>query len=184
VGIFDATRQAAASDFTRLDKVVVMDRGGQGLLRRRRTTRNAPAARTHDGRSLVEGDAFRTTVRYNGTAAMVAVGGDLDPATAPLLGPLIEAIVGLGQRHVVVDVSDVAFIDGAGLRAMESLAELPTVTLIRFSAPVQRLVTQFSINPHLRDASASLDDPAGPNRNAHPTRATGRSSREDVADVR
>jgi hypothetical protein len=82
----------------------------------------------------------------------------------------------------VIDVNDVTFIDGQGLRALETLADLPTVTLIRLSAPVQRL-TRFSLNPNLRDALASVDEPALiPQPSPHgPTRPSPRDGAADLS---
>jgi anti-anti-sigma factor len=134
-------------------EVVVMDAARQKLLGRQRAAHNA-----EDERFITEGPVFQTTVRYNGTVAVVAVSGELDPSTAPLVVASVEALVRLGQRHLVVDLDDVTFIDGEGLSALESIADLPSVTLVRLSAPVLQLATRFSPNPNLRDAYAPLSN--------------------------
>ena len=133
-----------------------MDVGRQGPSRGRQAAGNDPAAGVDDEGSSSEGSEFKAVVRFNGTVAMVAVAGELDPATGPLLVASVDAVVRLGQRHVVVDLDEVDFMDGAGLKALEFLADRPTVTLIRFSDTVQRLATRFSPSPNLRDASASV----------------------------
>jgi anti-anti-sigma factor len=132
-------------------EVVVMDAERQELLGRQRAASNA-----EDERFITEGPVFQTAVRYNGTVAVVAVSGELDPSTAPLIVASVEALVRLGQRHLVVDLDDVTFIDGEGLSALEAIADLPSVTLVRLSASVLRLATRFSRNPNLRDAYAPL----------------------------
>jgi hypothetical protein len=101
-----------------------------------------------------------TTVRFSGGVAAVAVGGDVDPVTAPLLVASIDAMVKQGQRHVVVDLNDVVFIDGAGLGGLESIAGLPAVTFIRFSPPVRHLVSQFGRSPNVHDAAAQTEPEA------------------------
>jgi len=130
-----------------------MDVGSEGssLDRNRSRTRTAEGERQ---RVVTGGSAITTTVRYDGGVAVVAVRGDLDPATAPLLVASVDAMVRKGQRHVVVDLSDVTFIDGAGLAGLESIADLPAVTFIRFSTRVRQLVSQFGLAPNLHDAAA------------------------------
>ena len=46
---------------------------------------------------------------------VVAVGGDLDLATAPRLRSVIGEHMGLGCRHVVVDFGNADFIDSTGM---------------------------------------------------------------------
>jgi len=136
--------------------------GGKGPSGGTNWTRRA--AEAERDRPVTEGSAFTTTVRYNGGIALVAVSGELDPATAPLLIASIHAMVGQGQRHIVVDLDDVVFIDGAGLGGLESIATLPAVTLIRFSPPVRQLVSQFSQTSDLHDAATETgqEAPGGP----------------------
>jgi len=96
-----------------------MDVGRQGPSRGRQAAGNDPAAEVDDEGSSSEGSEFKAVVRFNGTVAMVAVAGELDPATGPLLVASVDAVVRLGQRHVVVDLDEVDFMDGAGLKALE-----------------------------------------------------------------
>jgi len=128
-----------------------MNAGSQDLLSRQRAARNA-----EDERFIIEGPAFQTAVRYNGPVAVMAVSGELDPSTAPLIVASVEVLVRLGQRHLVVDLDEVTFIDGEGLTALESIADLQSVTLVRLSAPVRQLASSSSRNPNLRDAYTSV----------------------------
>lgn len=48
----------------------------------------------------------------------LAVGGELDLATAAQFRTSIGALLGTGCRHVVVDLSEVTFLDSSGLGAL------------------------------------------------------------------
>jgi anti-sigma B factor antagonist len=48
----------------------------------------------------------------------LAVGGELDIATASQFRTSIGALLGTGCRHVVVDLSEVTFVDSSGLGAL------------------------------------------------------------------
>ena len=48
----------------------------------------------------------------------LAVAGELDIATAAQFRTSIGALLGTGCRHVVVDLSDVLFVDSSGLGAL------------------------------------------------------------------
>lgn len=64
-------------------------------------------------------DDFRVDTTSDGPVASVAVGGELDAATAPVLD---EAIRKLDRddlvREVTVDLGDVGFIDSSGLSVL------------------------------------------------------------------
>lgn len=53
--------------------------------------------------------------RVNADTRVVSVTGDVDLFTAPELRQRLFAAVGRGTRRVVVDLSEVTFIDSAGL---------------------------------------------------------------------
>lgn len=50
--------------------------------------------------------------------AVLRLHGDLDPHTAPFLADAVKGRIEAGDRTVVLDLSDVSFIDSSGLRAM------------------------------------------------------------------
>jgi anti-anti-sigma factor len=66
---------------------------------------------------------LQVDVRRERGVAVVAVGGELDAATVPLLqGPLSETLA--GGADVVLDLSDCGFLDSTGLHAIiEARAE-------------------------------------------------------------
>jgi anti-anti-sigma factor len=80
----------------------------------------------------------------------VIVGGQLDTATAADLARLVERVLVNGTaRHIVIDVSGVAFIDLHGLRALEKLVAnlgapsavdvVPGAALVRLRSVLQRV---------------------------------------------
>ena len=90
-----------------------------------------------------------TVARSHGVDHVI-VGGQLDTATATDLAGLVEHVLVNGtDRHVVVDVSGVAFIDLHGLRGLEELvAQLgarsaadvgPGAALVRLRNALQRV---------------------------------------------
>lgn len=49
---------------------------------------------------------------------VVSASGDLDMSAAPGLGRVLAGVVHDGARHVVVDLSDVGFVDSSGLAVL------------------------------------------------------------------
>ncbi len=77
-------------------------------------------------------------------ALLLALYGELDLATAPLLQRKLEMIASQRPAHVVVDLSGLQFLDSTGLHALVSVhrgwsAEGRTFTLIRGPRAVQRV---------------------------------------------
>jgi anti-sigma B factor antagonist len=53
---------------------------------------------------------------------VLAVGGDLDLVTAPLLTDAARGLIDAGQRDVVVDARELGFCDSSGLTAFVGIA--------------------------------------------------------------
>src|SRR5688572_28962397 len=75
--------------------------------------RKTPASSAPD----VLGDGLKTEVRRLDGTVVVAVHGDVDLASAPELWATVEGAVSAGDR-LVLDVSNVAFIDSSGLAVL------------------------------------------------------------------
>ena len=56
--------------------------------------------------------------RRDDGAAVVSLSGELDLATAPQLRQTVGDLMGMGTRHLVVDLEGVEFIDSSGLGAL------------------------------------------------------------------
>jgi anti-anti-sigma factor len=63
-------------------------------------------------------DNFAITARRTGTTTRVVASGELDIATAPALREHIERVLDDDFEIVVVDLSDVSFIDSSGLHTL------------------------------------------------------------------
>jgi anti-anti-sigma factor len=78
-------------------------------------------------------------VRIEGDARVV-VCGELDMATSPQLTTAVES-VGSGSQRVVVDLSDVTFIDSSGISALAlARARLGTVGVVLVLGPASAQV--------------------------------------------
>ena len=82
----------------------------------------------------------------------ICLSGELDLATVPLFEAGLERAGGTGQRAVVLDLGELTFIDGAGLRAVLSAkSERHELALLDGSAPVRRLF-ELTGTEHLLDS--------------------------------
>jgi len=49
---------------------------------------------------------------------VLAVAGELDMASAPVLRDAIDSVLAAGESHLILDLSGVGFLDSAGLRVL------------------------------------------------------------------
>lgn len=61
---------------------------------------------------------FALTVGYVGQQVVVAVRGDVDLLTAPDLAAILTAVTDRGHANVVLDFSELDFLDAAGLQVI------------------------------------------------------------------
>jgi anti-sigma B factor antagonist len=91
---------------------------------------------------------------------MVAIGGELDIATAPQLTACFDEFLSDGLRRLVVDVNQLTFVDASGMRALAVLqvqAEQRLVAVRLSDVPAQARRLMGVIGP-VRDLA--LGDPA------------------------
>ncbi len=60
-------------------------------------------------------DDFTVDARVSGPLAVVTVSGDLDAARAPALREKLQAVIGGGATHIVLDLRRVTFIESVAL---------------------------------------------------------------------
>ena len=91
-----------------------------------------------------DGFGVRIEVGSAGGAAVVAVAGELDMATADRL---VESVAGLPQAHdpIVLDLREVSFLDSSGMRALLDVSDHAdglgrAVGLLQPSTAVTRLL--------------------------------------------
>jgi anti-anti-sigma factor len=113
------------------------------------------------------GDAFGVDLSLRGKRLVASVAGEIDLATAPALVEAIES--GLSKdrlTRVVVDLSEVAFLDSSGLNALVTLEkELGERGVeLRLVSPADRVVRQvFEITclTEILHVVESLDEALG-----------------------
>jgi anti-sigma B factor antagonist len=71
---------------------------------------------------------FSADVIHLDGSAVVAVCGELDIATAPVLCKAVAEILSSHLEEVALDLSGVTFVDVAGLRALVDLQELAVIS--------------------------------------------------------
>jgi anti-sigma B factor antagonist len=86
--------------------------------------------------------AITVTVHPDGASSVVRVSGDVDADTSPTLRAALTPLLQRPLPHTVIfDLSDVSFIDSAGLTVFVSVArDGRTVLLRRPSAVLLRLI--------------------------------------------
>lgn len=62
--------------------------------------------------------AFAVSVDFVETQVVLGVRGEVDLATAPELGALVDAVIGQGYQSVVLDMAELTFMDASGLRVI------------------------------------------------------------------
>jgi anti-anti-sigma factor len=67
---------------------------------------------------LPAGDHFAVGVEEEAEGVVLRVHGELDLATAPVLGRCLEAAQSGGDPHIVLDLGDLAFTDSIGARLL------------------------------------------------------------------
>jgi anti-anti-sigma factor len=66
---------------------------------------------------------FRIDATFAGTEAVLTVHGDIEKGGAFELGSFLDAAIELGNRFVVLNLAQVEFVDGTGLRAIGGAAD-------------------------------------------------------------
>lgn len=105
-------------------------------------------------REHVQPEHLRVEIRHTGDRAIVALRGELDLASAPLLESEIEGGVPDGGA-LVLDLDDLKFIDSTGLRLIlttheRAIANGQEFAVTKGSEQVQRLLTITGVGEHLR----------------------------------
>jgi anti-anti-sigma factor len=106
----------------------------------------------------VQGE-FQVNVQQEGSAALIAVSGELDLASGPGLESELETLSPPATTLVVVDLRQLEFMDSTGLsiivRAHQRLADLGAeLCLVQGSPQVQRLLDLTGVAERLRVVAA------------------------------
>lgn len=100
-------------------------------------------------------------VTYGPGRVALVVRGDIDVFTAPLLGGLVGALVDGGRLDVMLDLSELAFMDAAGLRviadASNRLGAVGRTITVRSPTPTIRRMLEFTgLDALVVESSAEL----------------------------
>jgi len=111
-----------------------------------------------------DGDGFSTRVTKDGDATLIYVSGEIDIATCERLRDAIEPHLG-PQQTIILDLSDVEFMDSACLHVLEQArgtltADGGSLFLRNPSVAAHRLVTISGLQDLLQ---ADADTPRDPN---------------------
>ena len=99
-------------------------------------------------------DQLTVTVEANAAPPVITLAGELDPHTAPLLERAVAQLLADGSTDLVLDLSQLAFVDSSGLRvligAQRQLADQDgTLTLRAPSETVRRLLEITGLIDHI-----------------------------------
>ena len=126
------------------------------------------------GRFGPVGDAFAVDLTWKGRCLVASVSGEIDLATAPTLVTTVESALTRapeGATRVAVDLSEVRFLDSAGLNALVRLEKALAAREIELSlvSPSERAVRQVfeitQLTESLRVVDSlelALGEPAAP----------------------
>lgn len=96
-------------------------------------------------------DGIDLKVERNGTAATLAVSGEVDLTSAPALEDEITGLVEASVNELILDLSGVGFMDSTGLRVLlkaSKMLEAGKLTIRGPSDPVRRLLEVSGLNTH------------------------------------
>jgi anti-sigma B factor antagonist len=104
-------------------------------------------------------DQLRIVLRREGDRAVLALDGELDMASAPLLADALDGAELAPDTMIVLDLQSLQFIDSTGLRAILSLRERcresgRQFAVTRGSPQVQRLLDITGVAGHLQTLTA------------------------------
>ncbi|MEO6628725.1 MAG: anti-sigma factor antagonist [Aquihabitans sp.] len=108
---------------------------------------------------------------YGSIQVTLVVRGEIDAFTAPAMAGLVGALVDQGRLDVVLDLSQVAFMDAAGLRVIIDAstrlgAAGRTVSIRSPSVPVHRFLERTGLDGLIEAPSRSLAAALGPEQRA------------------
>ena len=83
---------------------------------------------------------LNTETRFEGSAAVVTVIGELDAATCEVLTNAAHDAVARGAVRLVLDLSSVDFMDSSGISALIAARSIAPITLRQPSAAVEQLI--------------------------------------------
>lgn len=119
---------------------------------------------TVGSRSITDPHGLSCDVASADGETVVAVAGELDLATAPLLGDIVDGLRDPGLETVVLDLADVEFCDSSGLsvlvRSHREAEERGVRIVVRSPSPAVRCLLEITRLQYLMESSSSARRPA------------------------
>lgn len=85
-----------------------------------------------------------------GAPPVVSVSGELDLSSAPILRDALEPVIALGPDQVIIDLSDLRFVDSTGLAVLLEAQARVDLRLRDSSLAVQRIIEATGLAGTLR----------------------------------
>jgi anti-anti-sigma factor len=91
---------------------------------------------------VIRSTPFRVSTKIDGESASIAIVGELDLSTAPRVEEALDDLLANRARRVVIDLSQVAFVDSSGLRMLIAMSDRSgeegwTLALVRPPEPAR-----------------------------------------------
>ncbi|MFB9689044.1 STAS domain-containing protein [Amycolatopsis plumensis] len=98
---------------------------------------------TADGNRVRPQDLVRVTAHHSGGAVVLAVAGEVDLLSSPVLSEGVTAALADGPELLVIDLSEVSFLASIGITVLlEARREAGTGTRVRVVAPESGVVNR------------------------------------------
>jgi anti-anti-sigma factor len=96
---------------------------------------------------VIHASSFKIHSELDDGDARLKLVGELDMATVPRVEQAVGALLAQGARSLLIDLSDIAFVDSSGLRMFISLNDRAAVEGFRLSLirPTDRSLAVFQI---------------------------------------
>ena len=99
----------------------------------------------------MEGIRLETALREVDGTTVLDVTGEIDVYTAPQFKDAVNGIIAAGQKHLVVNMTDVTYMDSSGFGALLSATRRlrpqgGTVNLVKVSSAIDRILRITRLN--------------------------------------
>lgn len=100
---------------------------------------------------MVEGIRLETQLKEINGMNVLDVTGEIDVYTAPQFKDALNTVINSGQKHLVVDMTKVTYMDSSGFGALLSATRRlrpqgGTVNLVKVSSAIDRILTITRLN--------------------------------------
>lgn len=99
----------------------------------------------------MEGIRLETGINEIDGMKILSVAGEIDVYTAPQFREAVDNIIAAGQKHLIIDMSDVTYMDSSGFGTLLSATRRlrpqgGTINLVKCSASIDRILRITRLN--------------------------------------